>query len=285
LAGIVSLESPPGGFQKVYAQVTKAAADTSPDAVILATPHDTHVPLALEILDLGLPLLCEKPVGRSADEARQVLAAGRSASVPVGVVLNQRALVHHRWIRNLIVAGELAPRSITFSGNLARLSGWHADAERVGGGLLRVIGLHYLDLLRWWLGESQTLGAVIGGGASEDRVNVTLTFGGGATGRLELTAQHDHSIGPVSCIVEADNARIRLNGHRVTHQEGLPQAPAPEEDDSALIFGPGHQAVINEASAALAAGRGFPVTLADALPSLALVDRAYACANQDASGE
>ena len=62
-------------------------------------------------------------------------------------------------------------------------------------------------------------------------------------------------------------------------------APAPEEDDTALIFGPGHQAVINEASAALAAGRGFPVTLADALPSLALVDRAYACANQDASGE
>jgi predicted dehydrogenase len=279
LAGVVSLDPLPADFENVYDDITKAAAATSPDAIVLATPHDTHVPLALETLGLGLPLLCEKPVGRNADEARQVLAAANGLGVPVGVVLNQRAVVHHRWVNSLIANDQLKPRSIAFRGTLARLTGWHADARKTGGGVLRIIGLHYLDLLRWWLGEPETLRAVIGGGSSEERVRVTMAFASGAIGSLELTAERDQSLGPVTCSIESEHARVELNGHVVTAVQGLPEPPSPESGDDALIFGPGHQAVISEATAALAKGSAFPVRLADALPSLELVDRVYASAD------
>lgn len=279
LAGVVSLEPAPAGCNSVYAELSQAAAKTSPDAVVLATPHDTHLPLALEIFGLGLPLLCEKPVGRNADEARRVLAAAQAAGVAVGVVLNQRAVAHHRWINSLIASAQLKPRCVTFSGTLERLHGWHADAARAGGGVLRVIGLHYLDVMRWWLGEPDTLVAATAGGASEDQVNVTMRFPGGAVGRLDLTAQADRSAGPVTCNIEAADARVVLNGHVVTQAENLPTPPPPEADDPGLLFGPGHQAVISEASAALAAGDELPVTLVEALPSLALVDRVYASVN------
>ncbi len=279
LAGVVSLERPPG-FETVYPGIAAAVAETSPDAVVLATPHDTHVALALEAIGLGLPVLCEKPVGRSADEAREVLAAATRASVPVGVVLNQRAVVHHRWVRDLIASGDLEPRSVTFRGNLARLGGWHADPRRVGGGLPRVIGLHYLDLLRWWLGEPATVAAVIGGGESEDTVSVTMTFAGGVTGSLELVAKDAQGSGPVTCSIAAPRSRLELSGPVVTAARGLPEPPAAEPRDDVFLFGPGHQTVISEATVALLAAAELPVPLAAALPSLALVDQVYRCARR-----
>jgi hypothetical protein len=64
----------------------------------------------------------------------------------------------------------------------------------------------------------------------------------------------------------------------VTHVANLPEPPPLEPADPAFPYGPGHLAVIRESTARLAAGDGFPVTLADALPSLRLVERAYASA-------
>ncbi len=283
LAGIVTLDPPPAGVAPVYRELTRALAETTPDAVILATPHATHLPLALAIIDRGLPLLCEKPAGRNADDARRILAAGARQDVPVGVVLNQRGAAHHRWIRRLITDGELKPLAVTFQGALGRLSGWNMDPEQAGGGVLRSIGLHYLDLLRWWLGEPHALAAVTGGGAAEDRAVVSMRFANAAIGSLQLTALGATSTGPVTCLIEAPPVRIMLSGHVISHLEGLPEPPPAEPADPALMFGPGHLTVVAQATEALLANRELPISLADALPSLELVDRAYALANQAAA--
>jgi predicted dehydrogenase len=278
LAGVVTLEQPPPGIGPAYQDLRQALAETSPDAVILATPHDTHVPLALAVIEHGLPLLCEKPAGRNANDAQHILGAAAQAGVSVGVVLNQRAARHHRWIHELIAGGELSPCSISFNGTLGRLTGWHGDALQAGGGVLRSIGLHYLDLLRWWLGEPDTLWATTGGGNAEDVASVTMEFSNGAMGTLQLTAVGKHSVGPINCVIEARAARVILSGHVIASLEGLPAPPPAEAPDSAFMFGPGHLGVIADATAALLAGRPLPISLTDALPSLALVDRAYACA-------
>ncbi len=279
LAGVVTRDLPPPGVGPVFAALGEAVRAVAPDAVILATPHDTHLALALEALDLGLPVLCEKPVGTRVEDARQILRAATRARLPVGVVLNQRAAIHHRWIHGLIGSGAVQPRSIRFSGAFGRLGGWHADAERAGGGLLRVIGLHYLDLMRWWLGEPQAVAAVTSGGpADDDRADVLLRFAEGAVGSLYLTAVRNRSAGPVRCVIEAPATRVTLAGHLITHGAGLPEPPAAEPWEPALAYGPGHRSVLAEATAALAQGRAFPIPLEDALGSLELLERAYRAA-------
>jgi predicted dehydrogenase len=281
LAGAVTLEPLPG-VGPLYQDLPTALAETAPDAVILATPHATHVPLALAVIERGLPLLCEKPAGRNARDAQRIVGAATDAGVSVGVVLNQRAERHNRWLHELIASGLFYPSSVAFSGTLGRLTGWHGDESQAGGGVLRSIGVHYLDLLRWWLGEPKTVRAVTGGGGAENVATVAMTFSRGAIGTLQLTAVGERGIGPMSCVIEAPSARVTLNGHAISEVNGLPTPPTAEPADAAFLFGPGHLRVVADATAALLAGLPMPISLTDALPSLALVDRAYACAGSAA---
>jgi predicted dehydrogenase len=284
LAGFVSLDPPADPGVPVFAELPAALDALRPDAVVIATPHDTHRALGAVALAAGCPTLFEKPVGLGTDEARALAALAGERGVPAGAVLNQRASRHHAWIAMLVREGRLRVSSVSFGGSLARLTGWHADPRRAGGGLLRTIGIHYVDLLRWWLGEPQEVQALLAGEPAEDRVVAGLRFAGGAIGSLQLAATAARSLGPVRAVIEADGARLELAGHVVVRAEGLPAPPAPEEALPGLHFGPGHLAVLREATAALAAGRPFPVTLDDVLPTLALVDRLYAAAATPARG-
>jgi len=277
LAGSVGLESPPDPAVPHFADLGAALSALRPDAVVIATPHDTHHALGLQALEAGVPTLFEKPVGLSTAEARALAGVAAAHGVSAGAVLNQRACRHHAWIAELVRAGRFRPCFVGFSGALARLGGWHADPRRAGGGVLRTIGLHYVDLLRWWLGEPQSVAALLAGAPAEDRCAVALRFADGALGSLQLAATAARSLGPVRTVLEGEGARLELVGHAIVRAEGLDAEPPPlEVQQPGLAYGPGHLAVIDAASAALAAGRPFPVTLDDALRSLALVDRLYA---------
>ena len=278
LAGVVTLDGIDDPGVPIYAALPEALAALRPDALVIATPHDTHLPLGLQALEARVPVLFEKPVGRSTAEAEQLVERALVTGTPAGAVLNQRACRHPAWIAARVRDGQLRIASVAFCGALARLSGWHADPVRAGGGLLRTIGVHYVDLLRWWLGEPRTLAALIGGGPAEDRVAVALGFPGGALGSLQLTATAPRSLGPMRAIIEADGARVELSGHAIVRVEGLPEPPALELHDPGLPFGPGHLEVIRAATAALAASQPFPVPLAELLPTLQLVDRLYSAA-------
>src|SRR4051812_34265086 len=62
-----------------------------PDVVHICTPHNEHVPVAIDSLDAGVAVLLEKPVGHTIAEAeRLVAAARRHPDVKVGVCLQNR---------------------------------------------------------------------------------------------------------------------------------------------------------------------------------------------------
>jgi len=84
-----------------------ALADTSVDAVVVATPTSTHAPLSLAAIQSGKHVLCEKPLAPTSEESVEVIEAAREA----GVVL----MVGHTFIfnpavrrmRELLETGEL----------------------------------------------------------------------------------------------------------------------------------------------------------------------------------
>jgi predicted dehydrogenase len=277
VAGIVAPEGLPEDLSRAglrgFDNLESALAQSGADAVSVATPHDTHLELGLQVLEAGLPLMVEKPVGLDTGQARALEAAAQACGGRVGVVLNQRATPAARWIRDLLRAGRLQPQAIAFSGHLARATGWNADPRRSGGGLLRLIGIHYVDLLRWWCGEPQGVLAALEGAPADDRVVAGLRYPSGLLASVQLSAVASRSLGPVRCVIEAADARIELAGHRVQRVEGL--EPPPDEAPAAEgeTYGPGHRVVFAEATLALVRAAPFPVPLAEALATLELVDR------------
>jgi predicted dehydrogenase len=275
LAGIVDPGIIADASVPVYADLLAALTDAEADAIVIAAPNDTQAGLVQMALDSGLPVLCEKPVGKTYVEAEALNAQANELDVPLGVVLNQRAQIHSRWIQELIESGALLPRTVTFTGDLAKLQGWHADPARSGGGVLRTIGLHYIDLLLWWFGPPSDVQASLTGAHQEDCIDVALGFSSGCRAQIKLDAVKERATGPVRCVIEGDGTTVELIGHSITAVEGLPEPPQPEPLDTDLFFGPGHLTVIAEATAALENGRRFPLPVTEVFPALAVVDEIY----------
>jgi predicted dehydrogenase len=117
-----------------------------PDAVIVATPGATHVPIAAHALGLGIPVLLEKPVAPSAAEADELAAAaGRSgAFVMPGHIL--RFSEPHRRLAEM-VAG-IGPVT-SFTSRRHRDDG---HATRYADDPVLMTMVHDIDLAGWMTG-------------------------------------------------------------------------------------------------------------------------------------
>lgn len=275
LAGVVDPVADVSGAT-VYTNLERALEAETPDAAIIATPNDTQAALATQVLAAGLPVLCEKPVGTCVRDVERVIAQAGSVGVPAGVVLNQRAQAHCRWVKSLIEDGTLSPQRITFTGDVTRLMGWHRDPVRSGGGPLRTIGIHFLDLLLWWLGPAQKVNAKLSGPPREEEgFDLSLKLASGCEAQVQIEAVKEQGTGPVRCVIEGEGVRIEMTGHAITSVTGLLDPPSAEPYEPILFFGPGHQTVIAEATQALSTGKPFPVPLTEALPVLRLIEEIY----------
>lgn len=65
-----------------YGSHDELLADSRVDAVYLALPHGMHLEWCLRALSAGKPVLCEKPLALSSEDARRITAAAREAGVP-----------------------------------------------------------------------------------------------------------------------------------------------------------------------------------------------------------
>ena len=282
--GLVSRAKDSADGVPVFRTLTEGLEKSGCDGVVIATPPHTHLELCREAIAAGVPVFCEKPVGLHAGQAQEMARIAAAAGVPIGVVLNQRACLHNRHIRELVRDGQLEPRAAALSISLPRLGGWLGDPAQSGGGVLRTIGIHYVDLLRWWFGEADKVSALCRGRPCEDRIVATASFGEQVIASIHASAtggQASALAGPhVQFSIEGDDARLILAGHEITASGGVPEPPPVEAPDPALWFGPGHLTLMTETSQALQTGTDLPTPLADALPSLELVDRIYAAAGR-----
>jgi len=186
------------------------------DAVVIATPHFSHVPIAIDALENGLHVLLEKPVGVHKNDCLQLIAAhhGRSGQV-FAAMFNQRTDPFYQEIRRLVRGGELGEvrRVNWIITNWFRTdayyasSPWRATWRGEGGGVLLNQCPHNLDLLQWIFGMPESLHAFCRFGRYhdievEDDVTAYLEFPNGASGvfitttgeapgtnRLEITAE------------------------------------------------------------------------------------------------
>lgn len=92
---------------KAYYDSEELFSEEDLDWVHICTPVGTHVPLALQAIEAGVPVLIEKPVAETVAEVDELTAASRKANVPVSVVHNHIFDPVIRKLRDRISAGDL----------------------------------------------------------------------------------------------------------------------------------------------------------------------------------
>jgi predicted dehydrogenase len=127
------------------------------DAVIVSTPPSLHLSMAVEALHAGKHVLCEKPLARSPAECRMMVEAAERVGRVLATGFNYRFYPSFRRARELLLAGRIGELSHvrSYGGYSAAQHGqaWVHDASVVGGGALLDIGIHLIDLTRFFLGE------------------------------------------------------------------------------------------------------------------------------------
>jgi predicted dehydrogenase len=154
--------------------------DPDIDAVVIATHHDSHTPLAIQAAAAGKHILIEKPMALTEEECRRILAATCAAKVTLTVNFK------FRWAPAVRMAKRIVPRPIAICGQLAMNPMppdiWVRDPVR-GGGLLLATACHVLDMV-YWLAESEPVRVYAEG--ADDASAVTVRFASGAVASLLL---------------------------------------------------------------------------------------------------
>lgn len=128
------------------------------DGVVIATPSALHAEQCLQALDGRVAVFCQKPLARTAQEARAILDAARKADRLLGCDLSYRHTEAMRRIRNCIVEGEIGDVyaiDLVFHNAYGPNKGWARDMRLSGGGCAIDLGTHLVDLALWVLGAPQ----------------------------------------------------------------------------------------------------------------------------------
>lgn len=135
------------------------------EALMIAVPHYSHVPIAEYALKKGVHVLSEKPVAVEASEARRAVAFAKEKGLLYGVMFNQRTTPVYIKAREIVkngVIGELR-RTLFVASAWYRTQhyydngGWRATWKGEGGGVLLNQAPHQLDLLQWLVGMPATV--------------------------------------------------------------------------------------------------------------------------------
>ena len=178
-----------------YPALDDLLGDPDVDAITIATPHPSHLPIALRAFAAGKHVLTEKPIAATPSEADEMVKAARQAGLKLGVVFQNRFRPEAIRIRQMVEEGALGELYRT-SLVMAKLrtqayydsAPWRGTWSGEGGGALLNQGIHFLDLFQWLAGMPKV---VFGHAATvmhdievEDSASALLEYENGAQGMV-----------------------------------------------------------------------------------------------------
>ena len=153
------------GVSKVSTDPEAICADPEVDAVIIATPNFTHLPIALAAAKHGKHMMCEKPLGVNKGEVQRMYEAARDAKVVHMTAFTYRFAPSMLYLRHLVKSGALGTprhfRSQRFLDWPETSWGWRQYKDKAGAGDLYDMTIHRIDFALDLLGPlARICGAV-----------------------------------------------------------------------------------------------------------------------------
>lgn len=240
----VEAEARKFGFKKSYTDWRRLVADEEVDIVDNCAPPYLHAEAMVAAAEKGKDLVCEKPMARSAKEARLMLDAAERARVTHLVGYNYRFVSAVALARQIIDEGLLG-RLYYYKGSYLNAAAgyedpgtpadWHHSSAKAGYGALADLGTHAIDLARFLAGEVRSVQALSKtfiesrpekrGSSKKVKVDVddvtvsALTFANGAVGFLEAAWLTPGRTDSLSFEAYGSKGSMRFNLERINELE------------------------------------------------------------------
>ncbi|MDU8913765.1 inositol 2-dehydrogenase [Aestuariicoccus sp. MJ-SS9] len=267
-------------------------ADPGVDAVVIATPTDTHVDYIEAAARAGKPIYCEKPLDQTLERVDRALAALERHPVPFMLGFNRRFDPDNAALREAVRSGEIGRPNMLMS--------WSREPApppieyvRASGGYFVDATIHDIDLLCWIAGERpvevQAAGSCmfdpqIGAEGDFDMTMTTLKMPSGVLVHVNNSRACAYGFdqrleafgdaGMVQTVNHRDDNLVRWDSRRTVAREPLKHFFLERYDRSFYN-------ALDEFHAAVTEGRPPSATAADGRAALAI---ALACARSAHTG-
>ena len=164
------------GIKKTFTNYQELLRQPDVDAVIIALPTHFHLKCATEAAEAKKQIFLEKPIARNTDEAREIISACQRNSVKLMIgyplrfktdLQELKKQVNNRNFGDIEVAhatyvgcGPFFHREQDYAP--VPVPEWWFNKELTGGGALIDVGIHMINLLRWFLGDITDIKSQLG---------------------------------------------------------------------------------------------------------------------------
>lgn len=261
---------------RAYTDYKEMLAREKPDAVHICTPHDLHVPMALDALRSGCHVFCEKPAAITLDDLHTLQKAQTESGRQVGVCFQNRCNTGAKEAKKLLEKGTygklLAIRASVdwCRGEDYYSDGWHGKKAREGGGVLINQAIHTLDLMQFFAAspavsvQAHTANDHLKGVIDvEDTALVRCRFQSGVLAQLNATTAFACNAAVVIDLFVEQGA-LRLEGPVLSFVSPDGGAtvlarPTVSAAGSKSYWGTGHRKLIREFYRCLETGEPFSI--------------------------
>jgi inositol 2-dehydrogenase len=170
--------------------------DDSVDAIVIASPTNTHCDIAVAAAEANKPTFCEKPLALSLAECRRMQAAIERAGVFFQMGFMRRFDAGYAAAKREVGAGRIGnPVAFKSSSRDPFLPSLDYVNPASSGGILVDMAIHDFDLARWFMGDVATVSAIGGTLAfpelkalgDMDNAIATMVFTDGCLGVVDVT--------------------------------------------------------------------------------------------------
>jgi predicted dehydrogenase len=285
-ATLVAKRAAEVGKPATFTDHHKMLEATRPDFVVALGRHSRMAAIANDLIEAGYPFLMEKPMSINAAELEPVAEKAAKRNAYVAVPLAQRYGAFARRARELLAAKAFGPLSHLY----VRINRpappryaawdcpWMMNPAEAGGGALRNLGPHGLDMFWHLTGEeAEVTGAQFSSrahdNAVEDYASVMLRSASGILGTVEVgnTFPRDGTDGEWKIAGRDAVLTMKDNVVKLSTAEG--DKVFPGTDTTAPYF-----TALRDALDHWQSGKAPPIGVQDCLRAVRLIDQAYALA-------
>jgi len=175
-----------------YGSYEELVADSTVDAIYVATPHPSHKENVISALNAGKPVLCEKPFAVNAHEAREMVLAAEKNGVALMEAMWARFLPHYAHVWEIIASGVLGQILTVQADHGQRLADRNIPRliePSLAGGALLDLGIYPVSFAHMILGNPTkiTASAVLTDKGVDAQTSMIFDYADGAQAILTTT--------------------------------------------------------------------------------------------------
>ncbi len=265
------------------------------DAIIVATPHYFHPPIAVEAMERGIHVISEKPMAVTVSGAEAMIETAERTGAIFSVMFQQRTLPIHQSAKRLVDEGRLGElhRTLLIDAHFRsqayyNSAGWRATWKGEGGGVLLNQAPHGMDIFTWLAGMPSRVIAKVNTRQHdievEDEAAALLEYPNGAIGYM-LESVNEFPTG--MCLeLCGERGKLLISDDQLRFWEVRPGVRAGSDTTEAMWGHPdaeevqvelreretGHAAIVRNVARAILYGEPLLSPGPEAIRSLELAD-------------